>query len=297
MVTTVDSRPEVIINMGEKPNPDPTREIIVATARDGSGRVIRYFLDPIEIVDRLTKFQVWARVEKFEKLLKLNDDARKLDELDRNTREGAEGVFAVDADTGRDLGVLVHKIESRSSWESTLTLDMVALRVVEDKAQQFGIGTRFSRHVLSGHDEIDGSSGRTPNPYIFLAYRHMPEMGTIYPIDKVYPDSLQRVMGLFLYPYTAGVNPLTGRCKEVYPPGEFRLYTLDETNADLVEIRNRIIRPQNEGGLGIDLEAGDGVRYVVMRKGRERWTRRASSLLTPSAGIPILPNPIITAAA
>lgn len=294
MVGIVDALAENMTGTENQTGSGP--QIIEATARDGSGRVIRYFLDPKQIVDRRTKFQTWARVEKFEELLQLNDAARKLDELDRNISEGAEAVFAVNADTGLDLGVLVHRVESRTSGSSTLTLDMVALRVVEGPAQQFGIGTRFSRHVLRSYDEVDGFTGRTPNPYIFLAYKHMPEMGKIYPIDVLYPDSLQHFMGLFLHPYTAGVDRVTGRCKEVYPPGEFRLYQLDEENSELVGIRNRIIRPKNEGGLGIDLEAGDGVRYIVLRRGRERWARRDSGIVMPSSAAS-LHNPLIAATA
>lgn len=263
------------------------KEIMPETSIGVGRRPISYHLDYQPIVDRPSKFRITARARHFEELLKLQDEPRKLEELDRNISEGAEAVFAVDDETGKDLGILVHRLKTVTLRDRTLTLDMVALRVVESYAQGRGIGTRFTADTIRRYDEqgidLDGFSGRTPNPNIIKAYRRIPDVGIIYPIDKLYPPDLREFMVAFLYPYIEGINFTTGRCIGVYPQGENRLFDpLDPNDLEGNAVRDRMVKPEKEGGLGIDLQAGDGVRYLALRRkasrGRSRWATLPSDL-------------------
>jgi len=238
-----------------------------------------YHFDYQPITDEVSRVRTIFRVKGFEEDLKLVNEDREWKELLKNVSQGAEVVFAVDDDTKEDLGVLVHRRKTVTLEGKSLTLDMIALRVVHEHARRLGIARGFTLDTVRRSDEqeeeLDGFSGRTPNPLILKGYRHTPGTGLILPIDKLYTPQMREFMIAFLFPDIEEIRFRTGRCIGVYPPGENRLFTLDPTDEEGWAIRNKIVEPESKGGLGIDLEAGDGVRYVVFRKrtpkGRTRW--------------------------
>lgn len=196
---------------------------------------------------------------------------RTYGEVIRNVMRATELVFAVTIeDEPKDVGVIVQAVRTVIIQGSPLKGVMVAMRAVLPEYQKTGIGTEFVIDAIDRHNP-DGFTGRTPNPNIFRAYRNVPRIGRITPLDGLYSPRMQTYMAVFLSPAELETTNLrTGLCKRVYPIGAERLFTYDPNDLEMVAILEKM----TGSDIGAKLEEGDGIRYwasvIPDSRGKER---------------------------
>lgn len=194
----------------------------------------------------------------------LHDDVLKLSkprtksEVIRNVLRATEVVFAVTKDDEpQDIGVIVQTVRTVTIGGNPLKAVMIAMRAVLPPFQAYGISGEFTNDAIDRHNP-DGFTGRTPNPNLFRAYKKIPRIGEIFPIDGLYPPEMQRYMAVLLSDAELSTTNLeTGRSTEVYPRGVERLFTINPKDKEMMRILTIMTSPP----ISANLDAGDGVRY------------------------------------
>lgn len=211
-------------------------------------------------VTRGNRFDVLARVEPFHNQLSLAK-GRTLEELYRNVSEGVEAVFAQEEGSREDIAVAVQRLRVVNLFGHEHRVIKRFLRAVLIGHQQQGAGTALTNEAIE-RLRPDAITGRTPNPYVFGAEENSPYVKVIYPIHKLYNSLVRTILVAVLDDTTLReTHERTGIQRGAYPPGENRLFSLEGASRRNLKIYHRMIDGPPEG-LGADLAAGDGIRYL-----------------------------------
>ncbi|MCL4366173.1 hypothetical protein M1437_03005 [Patescibacteria group bacterium] len=222
---------------------------------------IQYHFEQIQITDG-NKFKLMERVSPFHEQLKLTKD-RTFEELVKNLEPGGEAIFAVsDEPEPKDLGVVVGRLKQVMLSGVEYNVYLRYLRVVAEAGQQQGIATEFTNEIVRRFCKdgivLDGFEGRTPNPKIPRADIKSPYIGIIHPIHVLHTYKTIALLAATLPEnYKERLDFRTGRCREVYPKGAFRLFSLDNASPEVREMYEIITSPP----ISADLENGDGIIY------------------------------------
>lgn len=228
----------------------------------GDSSVHAAFRFDVQQITEANRFDVMARVQPFHDRLKLAH-GRTLEELHRNVSVGAEAVFVQKLDSDEDIAVVVQRLKEINLGGEKHRVLKRLLRAVAPDNQQAGIGTALTNEAIE-RLMPEAITGRTPNPLVFGADEHSPYIRTIFAIHRLYTHYPQTLLIATLDENSlAETNLRTGVCKGAYPPGQFRLFSLEGLSPRNMAIYHRMTDPEPYG-LGADLEAGDAIRYMEM---------------------------------
>lgn len=210
-----------------------------------------------------TKWELMPIIRPLHEKLGLSP-ARTEREVFYNTKEGAEvGIIWTPDDEA--AGFVAQGIEEVPVGGKQTRALYIAAKVIAQDYQNHHFGTFLAQEAIL-RLQAEAVSGRTPNPNAIRAYELTGLVEEIYPIDKLFPYSIQTAMGLMLGIETVSrerLNLRTGRAYRVYPKGESRLFAPEELSERAREIYEKMKNPP----ISAELEEGDGVRYwgVVKR--------------------------------
>lgn len=217
----------------------------------------------VTAVTEVTKWDLMPRVRPLhEKLgLKLSRTER---EVFYNLKVGTEVGIIKKSATGpeheaEDVAFVAQSIEEFYVSGRQMRILSIAAKVVAPEHQRHQLGTYLAQEaILRLHPEA--VTGRTPNPNAIRAYEKTGFIEEIYPIDKLYPWSIQTAVAVMLGREGMEENKIslrTGRCQMVYPPGTSRTFIREEMSESVDRIFKIMVGP----AINANLEEGDGVRY------------------------------------
>lgn len=143
----------------------------------------------------------------------------------------------------------------------------IAAKVVAPEYQRHQFGTFLAQEAILRH-KPNAVTGRTQNPNALRAYEKTGLLEELFPIDRLYPDSIQIalavVYGRLSYMLDRNVyeddsvNLRTGLCKGVYPGGAGRFFIAEELSPAAKRIYDRMKE------IAVEFENGDGIRYWAL---------------------------------
>lgn len=224
---------------------------------------INYHFEVVPIVTEKDKYKIMERAEPFHDLLVLTK-GRNYEELYNNLEVGGEAIFAVlDGPDLIDIGIVEGRLKRvvLGAGEEVRVYKR-NLRAVKKEYQKHKVGQELTNYIVKT-EAPDAFTGRTPNPYVIRADEESPYITTIFPVHKLYSPKAELVLLRTLdEAQIAEMDRRTGICRGVYPPGENRLFCLDGASERVIQIYKRMTDPPSLGGLGANLQEGDGIRYL-----------------------------------
>lgn len=200
---------------------------------------------------------------------------RTVADLSDDMTVGNEVLFIVtDEEAPKDAAVIVQQIKEFNLMGQSYRVVSRLLRATAPLFDGNELSVSLTDWTVEQHDP-DGITGRTPSPLIFESdEKSVLGKGHNHPIDRLHNAETRQILIATLNPEAIGEMIPNGVCPKVYPPGESRLFDRSRLHGRSLEIYNRITKSPSEGGLGANLEQGDGIRYINLRhrKGRERLT-------------------------